>query len=266
MQTVRSKDGTTIAYDQLGQGKPLILVAGAFSFREYVGSMQLANLLSPHFTVINYDRRGRGDSTDTKPYAVEREIEDLDALIRQVGGSAYVWGLSSGAVLALKAAAAGLNITRLSVYEPPFIVNPDDYQPPADFIQHVSDLIAADRRGEAVHYFMTKGMGAPSFFIRMMRFMPGVWKRLKAVAHTLPYDAILLQGLASGKPLVAQQWASITIPTQVMNGEKSAPSLRHAAEALAKILPNVQYRVLEGQSHNVSMEVLAPVLTEYFNS
>lgn len=265
MKQVISQDGTTLAYDQVGRGPVVILVAGAFSYRAYPGLVQLTELLSPHFTVINYDRRGRGESGDTAPYAVEREIEDLNALIDRAGGSASVWGLSSGAVLALKAAAHGLNITKLALYEPPFVVDDSGKIPPTDFVKHITELIAADHRADAIKYFMTTGMGAPAIAVTMMRFMPGVWPRLKAVAHTLPYDATLLEGHTSGKPLPAEQWSCVTIPALVMDGEKSPASLRHAAQALADVLPNAQLRQLPGLSHtNVSMKAIAPVLTEFF--
>ncbi|MEO8610354.1 MAG: alpha/beta hydrolase [Chloroflexota bacterium] len=267
MKTVRSKDGTSIAYDQTGSGPAAILVNGAFSYRNFPGALELAELLSPHFTVINYDRRGRGDSGDTQPYAVEREIEDLDALIQAAGGSAYVWGLSSGAVLALKAADCGLNITKLVLYDPAMRVSPDDPLPPADFIQHVTDLITQDKRGEAVRYFMTKGMGAPGFVVTMMRFMPGVWPRLTAVANTLPYDARMVDGYMNGKPLPAGTWKNITMPTLVLDGEKAVASIRNAAQAVAKILPNAQHRTLPGLSHtNIDMKVIAPVVVEFLSN
>jgi pimeloyl-ACP methyl ester carboxylesterase len=157
MQSVISKDGTTIAYDMIGRGPALILVAGAFSYRKYPAVLQLADLLAQHFTVFNYDRRGRGDSGDTKPYAVEREIEDIQALIEAAGGEAFVWGLSSGAILALEAAASGLAINKLALQEPPLFVNANDRQPPKDFTAHLTDLITSDRRDEAVKYFMTAG-------------------------------------------------------------------------------------------------------------
>ena len=267
MKTVRSKDGTSIAFDQTGQGPAVILVNGAFSYRNYPGSVQLAELLSPHFTVINYDRRGRGDSGDTIPYAVEREIEDIDALIQAAGGSAYAWGLSSGAVLALKAADCGLNIKKLALYDPALRVDNSAPLPPADFIQHVTDLIAQDKRGDAVRYFMTKGMGVPGFVVTMMRFMPGVWPRLTAVANTLPYDALMVDGYMAGKPLPAGTWKNVTVPTLVMDGEKGVEALHHAAVAVAKILPNAQHRTLQGLSHtNIDMKVIAPVVVEFFSS
>jgi pimeloyl-ACP methyl ester carboxylesterase len=267
MQEVTSKDGTKIAFDQSGSGPAVILVPGAFSYRKYPGQVQLAGLLAGRFTVISHDRRGRGDSGDTAPYAVEREIEDLEALIAQAGGSAYVWGFSSGAVLALEAAASGLNITKLVVHEPPFVVDGSDRRPPADFAARLTELIASGRRGDAVKYMMTKGMGAPAIAVTAMRLMPGVMPKLKAVANTLPYDAMLLNGYAEGKPLPAGKWASIIAPTLVLDGSKSPVSLRHAAQAITAVLPNAQHRTLAGQSHrNPSWTVIAPVLAEFFAS
>ncbi|HEY5806059.1 MAG TPA: alpha/beta hydrolase [Candidatus Saccharimonadales bacterium] len=238
MQTVVSKDGTKIAYDKLGSGPALIMVYGAFSYRNYPGAIKLAEKLSQHFTVYNYDRRGRGDSGDTAPYAVEREIEDIDALIKVAGGSAYVWGLSSGAALALKAAASGLSISKLAVHEPPFTVNDTDHRPPADFHAHLVKLIAEGKRGDAVKYYMVQGMGAPAFVTVIMRLIPGAWKKLSAVAPTLPYDAAILQGYLAGKPLSGKEWSGVTMPTTILYGTESPALFKNAAEAIADVLPN----------------------------
>lgn len=267
MQTVISKDGTKIAYDKIGQGPALILVAGAFSYRKYPAQMQLTELLSTHFTVYNYDRRGRGDSGDTQPYAVLREIEDIDALIKEAGGSAYVWGLSSGAVLALQAAAHGLKITKLALHEPPFVADHNDRRPPIDFAAHTAELIAKDRRDEAIKYFMVQGMGAPGFVMIILRIMPGVWPRLKAVARTLPYDATLLEGYNQGKPLDSKQWTTVTMPTLVLEGLESPMSLRHGAQAIAKVLPNAKLLTKKGLGHAkmLSPKIIAPVLIDFFS-
>lgn len=265
MKTVISKDGTRIAYDQSGQREPVILVNGAFSFRHFSGSVELAELLSKNFTVLNYDRRGRGDSGDTQPYAVEREIEDLAALIQAAGGSAHLWGLSSGAVLALKAAASGLNIKKMAIYDPAYRIDNSGPLPPPDFEQHVRSLIAADRRGGAVRYFMTKGMGAPGFVVTIMRLLP-VWKRLTAVANTLPYDAAMLADHIPGQPFAAGKWSSVTVPTLVMTGDKAVVSLQNTAKALAQALPHAEFRSLAGLSHtNIDMKVIAPVVTEFLS-
>jgi pimeloyl-ACP methyl ester carboxylesterase len=262
MGNVRSADGTTIAFDRLGNGPAIVLVGGAFSYRAFSKMVELAELLATRFTVINYDRRGRGDSDDTAPYAVAREIEDLEALIDVAGGSASVWGWSSGGVLALRAAASGLGIEKVAVYEPPFIVNDSGRIPPKDFAAKLSELTASDRRGDAVKYYMTRGMGIPRTFVTMMRFTP-FWSKLKATALTLPYDWAVLGDTMEGRPLSATEWESVTAPTLVMAGEKSPVQLRDAADALASVLPNARHRVLAGQSHNVSMKALAPELIEF---
>jgi pimeloyl-ACP methyl ester carboxylesterase len=265
VNSVRSKDGTTIAFDRIGQGPPLIVVGGAFSSRTWKGYLQLAELLAERFTVVIYDRRGRGDSGDTPPYAVEREIEDLEALIEAAGGAAFVWGMSSGAVLALRAADAGLPIRKLALYQPPFLVDTNGHLPPADFAKRLGELVAADRRGKAVAYFMQKGMGAPARFVTLMRLARPLWSKLKAVAHTLPYDYAVMGETVRGRPLAAEPWASIATPTLVLDGGKSPISLHKAADALAALLPNARRRTLDGQSHNVSMKILAPALDEFFS-
>ncbi|ACZ83459.1 alpha/beta fold hydrolase [Streptosporangium roseum] len=255
---ILSSDGVAIAYDRVGQGPPLILVGGAFSYRAFPGLVELAELLSQHFTVINYDRRGRGDSGDTTPYAVEREVDDLDALIRHVGGAASVWGLSSGAVLALRAAAHGLAINRLALYEPPFVVG-DSRRPPADHQAQLTRLVAAGRRSAAAKYFMRRVSGVPAVFMVGLPFLP-LWSRFKAVAHTLPYDAAVMGDYS----LPAGQLSLVTVPTLVIAGERSSTVLRQAAQEVANAVPNARHRSLEGQNHNVSMKALAPVLVEYF--
>ena len=267
MDTIRSLDGTAIAYDRSGSGEPVVLVGGAFSYRRYPGLVKLAELLSERFTVYSYDRRGRGDSGDTPPYGVDREIEDLAAVISAAGGPAHVWGLSSGAVLALDAAAAGLPVRRLAVQEPPLVVDPADRRPPADMYQRLSELTGSGKRGEAVRYFMVDGMGAPAFVPGLLRLMPGVWKKLTAVAHTLPYDARLMAGYQAGRPLPADQWAAVTVPTLVMCGaEKETPAfMRHAAAAVAATLPTARLVERKGLGHTKSLnvKVIAATLTEF---
>jgi pimeloyl-ACP methyl ester carboxylesterase len=262
MKTVRSKDGTSIAFDQTGQGHPLILVDGALCYRANGPMAPLAKLLAAHFTVFTYDRRGRGDSSDTMPYAVEREIEDIEALLREAGGSACVYGTSSGAALALEAGARLCNIRKLALYEAPFIVDNSRSPQPADLNERMSGLIASDRRGDAVKLFM-KIVGVPAFGIAMMRLMP-VWSKLTAVAHTLPYDFAILDGNWYGKPLPAGRWTSAKMPTLVAAGGKSPAWMKNAMQALSGVLPNAQHRTLEGQAHMVKPQVLAPVLAEFF--
>ena len=267
MNTVTSADGTPIAYDRIGSGPALVLVGGAFSYRRYPGQIKLAELLARRFTVYSYDRRGRGDSGDTAPYAIEREIDDLAAVIAAAGGRAHVWGLSSGAVLALDAAAAGVPMHRLAVQEPPLVVDPADRRPPADLRQRVSELIGAGQRGDAVRRYMVDGMGAPAFVPALLHLMPGVWKRLTAVAHTLPYDAQLVEGFQAGRPLPAGQWAAVTIPVLVMCGtEQDTPAmLRHAAVAVAAVLPNSELVARRGLGHTkkLNAKAIAAALTGF---
>jgi pimeloyl-ACP methyl ester carboxylesterase len=259
MNTAISNDGTTIAYDVRGQGPPLILVGGAFSYRTYPQTIKLAELLAQRHTVITYDRRGRGDSGDTPPYRVEREIEDLGALIEAAGGTAHVLGQSSGAVLALRAAAAGSAIERLAVYQPPFSVDASAHVPPPGFSDRLDALLAAGRRSAAVRWFMTKGMGMPALLAYPFRLLP-VWSRLTAVAHTLPYDLAVMGDTVYGRPLEREYWGSIEQPTLVIHGAKSPKSLRVAAAALAELLPNAEHHELAGQGHNVSPAVMSSVL------
>jgi pimeloyl-ACP methyl ester carboxylesterase len=263
MKTATSKDGTRIAYDELGEGPPVVLVGGAFNTRSFGPNGGLAELLAERFTVINYDRRGRGDSGDTRPWALEREIEDLDALIEAAGGSAHVFGISSGAALALEAANRGLAIEKLALYEAPFVV--DDSRTPVsdDYLERLKGLVASGRRGDAVRLFMREGVGLPAVFVALMRFMPA-WSKLKAVAHTVPYDATIVENYQKGKPLPAGRWASATMPTLVAVGGKSPTWMRRAMRALADVLPNARHRTLEGQTHIVKAGALAPVLAEFF--
>jgi pimeloyl-ACP methyl ester carboxylesterase len=260
---VRSRDGTRIAYETHGSGPAVILVDGALCSRVFGPLPTFAPLLAQHFTVYLYDRRGRGQSGDTPPYAVEREIEDLDALVEAAGGAASIWGWSSGGALVLRAAARGLNLERLAIYEAPFMVDDSGRLPPPDFAERLDVLVAADRRSAAVRHYMTKGMGIPPAIVTLMRLAP-FWSKLKAVAHTLPYDWAVLGDTMRGRPLSAGGWATVTAPALVIAGEKSPAQLRNAARALAEVLPNAEHRTLEGQSHNPSMKALAPVLEEFF--
>jgi len=263
MKTTISKDGTRIAYDELGGGPPVVLVGGALNTRSFGPNGSLATLLAERFTVINYDRRGRGDSGDTQPWAVEREIEDLDALIEAAGGSARVFGISSGAALALEASSHGLAIEKLAVYEAPFIVDDGRSPVPDDYLARLQGLVASDRRGDAVRLFMREGVGLPAVFVAMMRLMPA-WSKLKAVAHTLPYDAAIMDDYRKGEPLPDDRWASAMMPTLVAVGGKSPAWMHHAMQALANSLPEARHRTLEGQTHIVKAEALAPVLVEFF--
>ncbi len=258
MNTVTSRDGTTIAFDRSGNGPPVILVCGGSTDR--MANAPLAEFLAPHFTVFNYDRRGRGDSGDTAPYAVEREVEDLDAVIVAAGGSAFVYGTSSGAALALEAAASGLAITKLAMWEPPFSLD-ESSRPPADQVERYDEMISAGRRGDAVEYFMATVVGLPPEFVAYARTQP-FWQKQEALAHTLSYDATIMGDYS----LPAESAATVTAPTLVMAGGASFSFMRETARALADMIPEGQHRILEGQEHNVAPEALAPVLVEFFNA
>jgi len=264
MLTVTSKDNTTIAYDKTGQGPLLILIGGAFNTRSFGPNESLVPLLTNDFTVINYDRRGRGGSSDTLPYAVEREIEDIEALIDANGGSAYLYGISSGAALALKATSTLHDkVGRLALFEAPFVVDSTRKPVPSNFAAHLTELIQANKPGAAIQYFMTKGVGLPTIFVYMMRLMPA-WAKLKAVAPTVPYDAICLGDNASGQPLNGIQWSKATMPTLVISGGKSPTWMQNAMLALATTLPNASHRTLAGQMHIVQATALAPMLLQFF--
>lgn len=265
--TITSRDGTTIAYEKTGSGAPVILVASALADRS--DTTKLARLLSTNHTVFNYDRRGRGASGDTAPYDVAREVEDLDALIEEAGGSAYVFGSSSGAVLALEAAVRGLGIIALALYEPPFRLREEDERPPVDQARHVEDLVATDRRGEAVQYFMTETLGAPRLLVASMRLMPRTWSGLKAMAPTIAYDIAVMGDTQAGRPWDADRWAAASMPTLVMCGGKSPDAARHATTALADALPNAQHRLVDRLNHSAPVmapKALAPVIAEFFRS
>jgi pimeloyl-ACP methyl ester carboxylesterase len=258
MQMVSSADGTAIAYDRYGQGPPVIMVVGAFNTRSTTAP--LASALQQRFTILNYDRRGRGDSGDTPPYAVEREIDDLHALIAAAGGSSAVFGYSSGAILALKAAARGLAITNLALYEPPFLVDDSRPRPPKDLPEQLAGLIAAGRRGDAVELYQTKMVGIPQDLVAQLRHAP-FRPALEAIAHTLVYDATIIGDLT----LPAELAASIMTPTLVIDGGQSPPMLHTGAQALADTLPHGRRRTLAGQTHDISPDAMAPVVEEFLS-
>ena len=261
--TVVSSDGTPIAFQRIGSGPALILVDGALCYRGVGQSGKLAGLLAPHFTVFTYDRRGRGQSGNTLPYAVDREVDDIAAIVDQAGGGASVWGMSSGAVLALEAARRlDGRIRKLALYEAPFIV--DDGRPTTENDwRRISEAVAGGRRGDAVKLFM-QSVGMPWYFIAPLRFLP-IWPRLEAIAHTLPYDRAIVQDNQKGQPLAAHRWATVNAPTLVIAGGRSPRWIRHANEALASALPNAQYRTLEGQTHMLVPHAHVTTLVEFLN-
>ncbi len=261
METVHSKDDTPIAFDRVGRGPSVILVGGALSDRS--AGAPIAGLLSQRFTVITFDRRGRGDSGDAATYAVEREVEDLGALVAEADGAASVFGHSSGAVLALEGAVRGLPITKLALYEPPFIV--DDSRPllPEDYERRLTELISSGRRGDAVELFMTAAVGVPPEMVAQMRTSP-IWPAMEALAHTLPYDGAIMGDTMDGNPASMKRWASVTVSTLAMDGGASPEWARNAVRALVEVLPDAQHLTLEGQTHAADPEVVAPALERFF--
>ena len=262
--TVTSKDGTPIAYTRSGKGPALILVASALARR--ADAARLATLLAPTFTVLNYDRRGRGDSGDAGTYAVAREIEDIDALVGVAGGSAALFGSSSGAMLALEAAnQLGARITGLVLFEPPCIVDASRAPIPDAFVQRVTAHLAAGRRVAVVREFMQECVGVPEEMLGMLQKSP-MWPGMEQVAHTLPYDLTIMAGLMSGKPLPPERWTKLTAPTLVIDGERSDAYLRQAVQALCAVLPQAQRQTLAGQDHSavfVAPQALVPLVTGF---
>ncbi len=265
MPTVTSQDGTTIAFDKVGSGPAVILVNGAMAYRAFDPSMaQLAELLGQHFTVYNYDRRGRGASSDKEPFAKEREIEDLQALVEDAGGTAMVFGLSSGGVVSLDAAAITPGITKVGVYEPALIVD-DSRQPvPPDYTEHLTTLAAEGKRDEAVAYFLTQAVGIPTEYIGGIKQDQATWSGMTGVAHTIAYDAAFVGTVMQGKPLPTDHWVKVTLPVLVADGGASDAWVHHAADAMANVLPHASRHTLEGQTHMVDPTVLAPVIIEFF--
>jgi len=255
-----SADGTVIAFDAWGEGEPLIIIDGATAYPAINPlNAELGQLLSGEFRTYAYDRRGRGDSTDTAPYAIEREIEDLAALIEVAGAPATVFGWSSGAVLALDAAVAGLPIKRLALFEPPFVV--DDSRPPlpADYVARLDAAVAAGRPGDAAAIFMTDAAGAPPEAVDGIR-QSDFWPVMEAVAPTIAYDGRIMGTTMSGNPLPRDRWATVTVPALVMHGTGTFPSIISGARALADLLPTATLLPVEGEQHSAPAPVLATAL------
>jgi pimeloyl-ACP methyl ester carboxylesterase len=259
-ETVSSADGTPIAVQRTGSGPPVILIGGAFNDRSSVAG--LAAVLSADFTAVTYDRRGRGDSGDSSAYAVEREIDDLAAVIRYAGGPAGVFGHSSGAVLALEAAARGLDIAKVAAYEPTYVIDGTRSRPPDDMAGRLRALIDAGQRDEAAALFLAENAGMPAEIIDGMRTSP-MWGSLTGLAHTLPYDVTLC---GPGMRLPASRLAVITIPVLAIGGGASPPWLPAAAQAVADAIPGARCVTLDGQDHGVLQQpdALRPLLTSYF--
>ncbi|GAA2841833.1 alpha/beta fold hydrolase [Kribbella solani] len=263
MSTVTSADGTTIAFDAYGSGRPLILIDGATAHRAVNPlNAEIGKLLSDDFRTTVYDRRGRGESTDTTPYAIEREIEDLAALIEDAGQPAILVGESSGSLLALDAAAAGLPIAGLVLFEPPVIV--DDSRPPlpADYVEQLDRFVAEGRRDKAAELFMTAAVGMPAEAVAGMKQTP-YWAPTEEVAHTISYDGRIMGTTMSGNPLPADRWAAVKVPVLVLHGDKTWPVLAAGAAAVAAHLPTATLKSIAGENHSAEPTTFAPVLREF---
>ncbi|MFF3300028.1 alpha/beta fold hydrolase [Streptomyces sp. NPDC001741] len=256
MDKTLSRDGTSIAYRRHGDGPPVILVGGALSTA--ADEAPLAAGLAPRFTVVTYDRRGRGASGDSGPYTIRREIEDLAAVAARVGGNVSLFGMLSGGALALEAHAAGLPVDLLAVYEPPYA-------------QGAEQLLRASRRTALLHRLLEKGdragavelhlsgAGVPPRTITHMRRAP-LWPRLEAMAHTLAYD----DALVGGGAVPTERFASLTARTLVVTGGFSTPQAQATTLALAAAVPRARHRTLTGQTRELAPHVIAPVLADFF--
>jgi pimeloyl-ACP methyl ester carboxylesterase len=263
--TVRSTDGTAIAYTRTGEGPPVIFVAGATQYRAISGTeSELSASLSSRFSVITYDRRGRGESGDTAPYAVEREIEDIAALIHAVGGPAALFGESSGAVLALEAVLHGLPISRLACYEPPFYVYAGYPQRSPDFSERFDALVADGRRGDAFTLFMIEAVGVPAEAAAGITEIP-LWPALESVTHTISYDGLIMGDTQKGDPASLDRFQPIAIPTLVMVGSKSPAYQHKAVRRLAEVLPTAQWQTIQGESHQYSAAGIAQSLRDFLS-
>jgi pimeloyl-ACP methyl ester carboxylesterase len=265
-RTAISKDGTPIAYEQTGSGPLLVLVSAALTDRD--GDRPLAKQLASSFTVLNYDRRGRGKSANTPPYAVEREIEDLETLVNASAGPVYIFGSSSGAVLALDAAnRLGTKVAKVFLYEPPFIVDNSRPPLPESLLDEVNAALAANKREEAATLFFTKGMSIPKPGVLFMRLLVPAWADMIRLAHTVPYDLMILAGTQSGKPLPGDRWLHAKAPTMVAIDAKSEPFFRSGAKALVGLLPAATYKSLDGLDHSAVLtapQPLAAAVRQFF--
>lgn len=266
--TVTSKDGTVIAYERSGQGPTVVLIAAALSDRS--DTKRLAALLAEHYSVVNYDRRGRGRSTDAPTWSPEREIDDIEALIDANGGSAYLFGSSSGAVLALDAAAAlgdSGRVRKVFSYEAPVIVDDRRARVPTDAADLVDAMVAEGKGGQAVSYFFRTALGASGFMVAMTRIMVPVWSKMVAMAPTISYDLRLLDGLQSGAQIPSGRWSRMRVPALVMAGEKAEPFMETGSLALVRALPEARREVLPGGHHGTPVmkpAALLPSMTAFF--
>jgi len=257
-----SADGTQIAYEARGTGPALVIVEGALCHRTMGVSAALTEALEDRFTVFAYDRRGRGESgAGATPWSLEREIEDLEAVIDAAGGHAHAFGASSGGALCLEAARRGVAIDRLAVYELPFIVDGTHAPNPIDLPQRIAGMVDRGQRGEAVKTFM-RVVGVPAPFIGLMRVMPA-WKKMTAVAHTLPYDLSIVIGRQQGDPLPGGCYDDVAQETLVIAGGKSPEYMRNAQAAIATAVPRGTLETIAGQTHMVKAKATAPAVADF---
>ena len=260
MKKLTSKDGTDIAYDVSGSGQPLVLVSGALSYRTHPTVAKTVEVFGSQFKVYSYDRRGRGDSGDTLPYSVGREVDDIEGLIDEAGGTVFLHGHSSGAALALEATLRlGKKVKKLSMYEAPYNVDEEAVKESQEHARDINKLLGANRRADAMVSFL-KMTGMPEEAITGMKQTPE-WAMLEALAPTMAYDFTIVGGL-----IPKERAAGITVPTLVMYGSAGLPFMRKAAEILSTAIPNAELRSVEGQNHGVDPKVLLPILTAFFNS
>jgi pimeloyl-ACP methyl ester carboxylesterase len=262
MSTVTSPDGTVIDYDRYGDGPAVIFIGGAATYRaiDQATTQTARRLAAEGFTAVDYDRRGRGRSGDTQPWALAREVEDVAALIKAIGGAAALCTNSSGADIALAAAGAGVGVTALFLYEPPFFSG-------LDYTEHLAalgSLLADGNNEEAMRYNLTSVIGLPGEAVDQMAQAPW-WPAMVAAAPTLVYDHAATHQI-NLDPDWRARWATVTAPTIVCSGDQSFPGLAEAADAVAAALPNASRRTLAGQGHRPAPEAIVPVLVEFLRS
>jgi pimeloyl-ACP methyl ester carboxylesterase len=258
MKTTQSKDGTTLAYDVYGNGPALIYITGASCHRSFKPIVQDAKIFASEFTVYNYDRRGRGNSGNTLPYTMEREIEDIEAIIDSAGGTAYLYGHSSGAVLALEAALRLSNkVQKVIMYDAPYVRDEEKKVEYNQLSQKIHKLLDNGKNAEAMSTFL-KGIGMPKLFVLLLPLFPG-WRTMKALAPTLAYDIALTQDMPP-----VERATRISVPTQIIVGEKSPPSIHDVGRQLMKAIPNAKFVQLTGQDHMVNAKTLLPLLSGFF--
>lgn len=256
---VISKDGTKIVYDKYGKGPALICITGALVYRKMPNVEEGYKKLSLYFTVYTYDRRGHGESGDTKPYSIKKEVEDIEAIIKEAGGSAYLYGHSSGAVIALEAALnLGKKVKKIALHDAPYNVDEKSQKESQEFYKKISALLEADRKVDAVEFFLSS-IGMPPEMLDGMRQSP-VWPEFKAMAPTILYDETIV-----GNLVPIEKAKQITVPALVIYGDKSPPFVATVAESLSKAIPNAKLLILKGQDHFVSPEVITPILVKFFN-